>query len=304
MQDTGAALQVFAPAKINLYLHITGQRADGYHTLDSLFVFAESLGDRLRLEPGHSFGFAMEGPGATSLAAEAWRSNLVVRAALGYWRALGRTGEPPVMLTLTKTLPVAAGLGGGSSDAAACLKAMAHLYGPLQDPAALQALALSLGADLPACLAARAQWVTGIGELCQPLGAAWPGLHAVVVQPGRALSTPAVFKARQSISGSAAFSQPRPRPAFSADRPADAQAWRAWLAEQGNDLQAAALHLEPSIAVVLDALVQQDGCRLARLSGSGASCFGLFDTAEESRMAAAALAADHPGWWVGASRLV
>lgn len=304
MQDTSGALQVFAPAKVNLYLHITGRRKDGYHLLDSLFVFAESLGDRLTLAPSSNFAFALDGPQAATLAGEEWRSNLVARAALGYWRALGRDGEPPVALNLTKVLPVAAGLGGGSSDAAACLKAMAKLFGPLPDDGALAALALSLGADLPACLVARAQWVSGIGELCEAVGPAWPGLHAVLVQPGRALSTPAVFKTRQMLNQArdpaAAFRTPVQPPVAAQS----GQDWIAWLADQHNDLQAAALHLEPAIAAVLDGLSQQNGCRLARLSGSGASCFGLFETAQASQAAAAALAADKPNWWVGASRLL
>lgn len=297
-QSSAEALRLFAPAKVNLYLHVTGQRPDGYHLLDSLFVFASALGDALTLAPSPEFQFALDGPQASNLAGEDWRSNLVARAALGYWRALGRSGEPPVALTLTKALPVAAGLGGGSSDAAACLKAMARMFGPLARPEALQDLALGLGADLPACLCAQAQWVSGIGEVCQPLGAAWPGLEAVLVQPGRALSTPAVFKTRAMLSRGFRSAVEQPGQHVT---PND---WINWLADQGNDLEAAALSLEPAIAEVLAALRAQAGCRLARLSGSGASCFALFDSAAESQAAARALSAAHPHWWVGASRLL
>lgn len=297
-QQDRAALRAFAPAKVNLYLHLTGRRDDGYHELDSLFVFAESLGDQVTLQPGQDFSFVLEGDQVVSLAAEDWHDNLVVRAALAYWRALGRSGAPPAALTLKKSLPVAAGLGGGSSDAAACLRAMAEAFGPLPRPGALEDLALGLGADLPACLLGRAQWVGGIGEVCRPLQAAWPGLEAVLVQPGRALSTPAVFKARRALADRfrTPLSPPRGR--------MTSEDWLAWIADQTNDLEAAAQSLEPKIAEVLQALRQQEGCRLARLSGSGAACFALFETAEASQAAAARLAGDHPQWWVGATRLL
>lgn len=296
--DGGQAgpLHVFAPAKVNLYLHLTGRRPDGYHLLDSLFVFARDLGDALTIEPAPRFRFELTGPQSGALTDEQLGDNLVARAALGYWRALGREGAPPLHLRLDKRLPVAAGLGGGSSDAAACLRSMAGLYGPL--PAdALQALALSLGADVPACLTARAQWVSGIGEICEPLPASWPGLTAVLVQPAQALSTPAVFQARRQHQG---FRDPVLRP----QAETDPEAWLAWLAEQGNDLQEAANRLEPSIAKVLEALSAQSGCRLARLSGSGASCFGLFEDEDHCQEASRALKARFAHWWVGVTRLM
>lgn len=292
----GGTLRSFAPAKVNLYLHLTGRRADGYHVLDSLFVFARDLGDALTIEPADSFDFALTGPQSTALSGEQLSENLVARAAFGYWRALGRDGEPPLKIVLDKRLPVAAGLGGGSSDAAACLRAMAGLFGPLADDELL-ALALHLGADVPACLVARAQWVSGIGEMCEPLASDWPGLHAVLVQPAKALSTPAVFKARRQHD---LFRQPVARPAGMADP----LMWLDWIAEQCNDLQDAASELEPSIAAVLKALGRQDGCRVARLSGSGASCFGLFEDVEGSQKAVEALRAEFPQWWLGATRLM
>ncbi len=292
----GEGLQVFAPAKINLYLHLTGRRTDGYHLLDSLFAFARDLGDGLALVPDSAFSFSLVGPQASALSQDQDGDNLVVRAALGYWRALGREGQPPLKIRLDKRLPVAAGLGGGSSDAAACLRAMAGLYGPLPQ-AELMALALSLGADVPACLVARAQWVSGIGEICQPLPPSWPGLFAVLVQPAKALSTPAVFKARRQHGD---FRSPLARPEAGLAMPD----WIAWLAEQSNDLQEAASALEPSIATVLAAITEQAGCRFARLSGSGASCFGIFSDADSGQQAAAVLKSQHPQWWVGASRLM
>lgn len=271
-------IEVFAPAKVNLALHVTGQRADGYHTLDSLVAFAP-LGDVLRLSPAEGLSLVLSGPEAAGL--PAGPDNLVLRAA-----ALMGPG-PGARFALEKRLPAASGIGGGSADAAAALRGLAALRGqPL--PGGIE----RLGADVPMCLHPRPARTRGIGEQISPV--ALPALPAVLVNPRQELSTPSVFKALQSKEN-----PPLPEiPAF-----AGAAECIGWLAHQRNDLQAPALALAPVIGAVLAALAAQPGCLLARMSGSGATCFGLFATAAEAEAAGKALAAAQPGWWVGAGYL-
>jgi 4-diphosphocytidyl-2-C-methyl-D-erythritol kinase len=270
-----------APAKVNLFLRVTGRREDGYHLLDSLAVFP-AVGDLLTVAPGDGLSLAVEGPFATALAGEA--DNLVLRAA----RALAAAADimPDARLRLDKRLPVASGIGGGSADAAAALRLLAGFWGRVLPGKELHAIAVALGADVPVCLAGRAARMAGAGEL---LGAApnLPQFGLVLVNPGGAVATQAVFKARTGGFSSAA----QLPPAWP-----DAASMAADLAGLGNDLQAAALTLHPPIGGALAALAAAPGQLLTRMSGSGATCFALFADAATARAAAVRLA--RPGWWV------
>lgn len=264
-----AAIDEPAPAKINLALHVTGRRDDGYHLLDSLVVFTQA-GDVVRLDTGGA-GLAVDGPFAADVPAGA--DNLCLKAAAG----------ASVGITLTKALPVASGIGGGSADAAAVLRALARLGHPL--PPAPEAL----GADVPVCLTApRPARMRGIGEVVEALPPL-PRLHMVLANPRVPLSTPEVFRALVRR-------QNRPLP----DIPAfpDAAALTAWLSTCRNDLQAPAIARAPVIAAVLAAL-RAEGATLARMSGSGATCFGLFPDAPTAAAAADRLASR--GWWTTAT---
>ena len=266
-----------APAKINLTLHVTGQRADGYHLLDSLVAFAET-GDRLRVAPAPELSLRVTGPRGADVPEGA--ENLV-------WRAAALAGGQAA-ITLEKHLPAASGIGGGSSDAAACLRALAAL-----DGRALTADLRTLGADLPVCLLARAARMRGIGEEVAPVEGL-PGLDAVLVNPGLPVATPAVF---------ARLAQ-RDNPAMPASLPRwrDAADCARWLGTQRNDLEAPAQALCPQISAALARLRESAGCALARMSGSGATCFGLYPSRPAAEAAAASIAAQHPGWWVAPTR--
>lgn len=274
-----------APAKINLYLHLTGLRQDGYHYLDSLVAFT-NVGDTLSLQEQDGFDFVIDGPMAGELAAFDPESNLVVRAA----HILARTLEKQLnlKLTLTKHLPIASGIGGGSTDAAAALRLLAtHWKLSLSSPM-LQDIAATLGQDVPCCLSAETCYFRDIGDKTDP-GPDLPLTHIVMANPGMALPTPSVYKARMG-----AFS-PVSRLEFFPETPEElAQA----LATRNNDLTGAAISLCPSIKEVIDQLAAQPGCLLSRMSGSGATCFGLFTDRGEAKSAAAALMKDHEGWWV------
>jgi len=278
-------LRTAAPAKINLYLHITGRRADGYHLLDSLVVFA-NVGDVLTLEPAGAFDFVLDGPKAPSLAGQDKESNLAVRAARMLAVTLGKPLE--VKLTLTKNLPVASGIGGGSTDAAAALRLLAMHWGLAPDAALLQEIAADLGQDVPCCLAAQSCYFKGIGDVTD-LAPELPLTHMVLVNPNKALATPAVFKAR---------SGPFLPPARLEREPADAAQLAAMLASRGNSLTEAAIGLCPEIQAILESLTAQPECLLARMSGSGATCFGLFADRMTAKQAASTLYREHPDWWV------
>jgi 4-diphosphocytidyl-2-C-methyl-D-erythritol kinase len=273
-----------APAKVNLYLHVTGRRADGYHLLDSLAVFGPA-GDSVAAAPAAGLQLMIEGPEAGALAAEP--DNLVLRAAHAL-AAAARLERPGAALTLTKHLPVASGIGGGSADAAAALRALDRLWGLGLGEAALARIARGLGADVPVCVASRPARMRGIGEILSP-APPLPRCALLLVNPRVAVPTPAVFRAR-AASG-AGFS---PEAALSVRGWADAAALAADMASLGNDLEAPAIGLCPPIAEVLAALRGLPGCLLARMSGSGATCFALFDTPAEAEAAAAALPA---AWW-------
>jgi 4-diphosphocytidyl-2-C-methyl-D-erythritol kinase len=270
-----------APAKINLTLHVTGRRADGYHDLDSLVVFAE-LGDEVALLPGAPAGLRVEGPYAAEVPAGS--ENLMARAAC-------LIGAPDAALRLEKRLPAAAGMGGGSSDAAAALHLLAVEHGqPLPDGDALT----TLGADLPVCMAAPAPCrMQGRGEHVRPLGPL-PELRVLLVNPGLPLSTPAVFAALESRANPP---MPERLPEWR-----DAAGLCDWLSGMRNDLEAPARRLRPEIGEVLAQIAAQPGCHLARMTGSGATCFGLFSDPATVRAAAQALAA--PGRFVAATRVL
>ncbi len=278
-----------APAKVNLYLHVTGKRADGYHLLDSLVVFA-GYGDSVTVEASETLSLTIDGPGAADLPAD--DDNIVLKAARALARATGiRTGAA---IRLTKRLPVASGIGGGSTDAAATLRALETLWQVrLPDPQR-QSLALSLGADLPVCLAARPARMSGIGERLEPVPAL-PPVWLVLTNPRIPLSTPAVFKARQ-----ACFSDPAPLETT----PRDAAHLAFLLAARRNDLTTAAISLVPEVAESLALLAAQPACLLARMSGSGATCLGLFASPPAAAAAARALTATKPGWWTQSAALL
>lgn len=292
MSDTAQApVSVDAPAKINLYLHVTGRRDDGFHLLDSLVVFADAH-DAIVCRPAQALTLAVTGPRGAALAGLG-DDNIILRAARGLAALTGVNAGAAI--TLDKRLPVAAGIGGGSADAAATLKALLRLWGVAPDPGTLDELALSLGADVPVCLAGRSAYFGGIGEQITPVDGL-PRLPLLLVNPGVAVSTPAVFKARQGR-----FSPP----ARLAQIPGTAEALAAALGERSNDLEAPARAIEPAVDDVLDAIGAAPGCLLARMSGSGATCFGVFGDEAAAEAAGSAIAAAHPDWWVmpGATRV-
>ena len=288
MQPTrlaSVAAQESAPAKINLFLHVLGRRDDGYHLLDSLVVFA-GVADRLRAAPAADLSLTVGGRFGGALAAEP--DNLVLRAARALADAAGIA--PTARLELDKTLPVASGIGGGSADAAAALRLLAQLWGIAPGgsggrPVDLAALAAGLGADVPVCLAGRPARMGGVGEVLAP-APRLPEFGLVLVNPGVPVATPDVFRARTGP-----FSAPAALP----DGWPDAAAMAEDLAQLRNDLEAPARGLCPPVGAALDALAACPGCLLARMSGSGATCFGLFPTPAAAETAAAALA--RPGWW-------
>lgn len=271
----------FAPAKINLCLHVTGRRADGYHLLDSLVVFA-GVGDQVSGTLADPPSLSVEGPKAAGLTGEG--DNLVLRAA----RAMGVSAR----IVLEKHLPVSSGIGGGSADAAATMRLLARLSGrALPEAAAV----LALGADVPVCLAGRPARMTGIGEGLAPLPPL-PEVWLVLANPGVALSTPAIFRAL-ARADNAPLPRDLPRLRSAADL-------AAFMMMQRNDLEPPALALEPVIGRVKAALSAQAGCLMARMSGSGATCFGLFADPLAAHAAARAIRAAEPGWWLADAPLL
>ncbi len=280
-----------APAKINLYLHVVGRRADGYHRLDGLVAFA-GVADTVTVRPADELSLSVTGAHAEALAATPADDNLVLRAARLLRAESGvRAGAA---IGLDKALPVAAGLGGGSADAAATLRALAALWRIAPAPEDLARLGLELGADVPVCLGGRAAFVGGIGEQIEP-APTLPPARLVLVNPGIALATKAVY---------AALGDAVSRPARFAGAPPDTGALAALLAERANDLEAPARRLLPAVEEARAALAAEPGCLLARMSGSGATCFGLFAAAAEADAAARRIAALHRGWWLAAAPLV
>jgi 4-diphosphocytidyl-2-C-methyl-D-erythritol kinase len=279
-----------APAKVNLTLHVLGRRPDGYHELESLVAFA-GTGDDLSLRPGE-LSLSVSGPTANAAGGEA--DNLVLKAA----RALARRipGLSTGAFHLTKRLPVAAGLGGGSADAAAALRLLARLNGLSRDDPAILASASETGADVPACLQSRARMIGGAGEVLGP-PLRLPPLFAVLANPGVPVATAAVF--RTLGRGERGTASPHPTIAPAIDR----SRLVAVIAGGRNDLETAAIALAPAIGEALASMRAATGCRLARMSGSGATVFGLFDDGAASVAAEKAIRRARPGWWVRATRL-
>ncbi len=273
------AIDAAARAKINLALHVTGRRADGYHLLDSIVAFAD-VGDLITVKAADTLSLRLTGPFAAGLSPT---DNLVLRAA----RALHPTRGAAI--TLEKTLPIASGLGGGSADAAATLQALSQLWSqPLPAPADV----LALGADVPVCLLGHSARLQGIGEVLTPLPL--PPVWAVLANPGVALATADVFHALQHRSNP---------PLTPPSALHSAASLASYLHAQRNDLAAAACTLAPVLSATLAALTAQPDCLIARMSGSGATCFGLFANQSQAEAAAQTLRPRNPGWWITATNL-
>lgn len=264
-----------APAKLNLALHVRRRRDDGYHELETLFAFVVD-GDTVTISPADHDAFSITGPFADGLITDA--DNLVIRARDAFRQTFGVTD--PVEIVLDKRLPIASGIGGGSADAAATLRAMARMFSA--DPAddRLTTIAAALGSDVPACLFGRTMVGRGRGERLRGI-AGLPPMAALLVNPGIALSTAAVFAAWDRVDRG-------PLPT--------GDAWAIAL-EGRNDLEPAARTVVPAIDLVLGRLSRFGGVRLVRMSGSGATCFALFDSAADCATTAAIIRAEHPGWW-------
>ena len=269
-------VKVFAPAKLNLSLHVTGQRSDGYHVLDSLVAFVD-VGDQITAELANETCLSVTGPFAQGVPTDG--SNLAVKAA----KACGVDLE----LTLDKRLPPSSGIGGGSADAAATLRAAMRLGGPK----ITEDHALLLGADVPVCLASKSTRMQGIGDMLTPV--TLPALHIVMVNPRVEVSTPDVF-ARLDRKDN------HPMPEVLPKWP-DSLAFVDWLGTQRNDLQNPAAKAAPEVAAVLVALALSPEVLLSRMSGSGATCFGVYPDRLAAEAAAAQLAQSNPWWWVKAA---
>ena len=281
-----------APAKVNLTLRVLRRRDDGYHEIESLVAFAD-FGDRLSFSPGGGLALKVHGPSAA--AAGEGDDNLVFKAA----RALAAR-QPDITLgifDLDKRLPVAAGLGGGSADAAAALRLIAKANHVAHDDPALHAAARATGADVPVCLDPRPRIMRGIGEVLSP-PLPLPLLPAVLVNPGVAVPTKSVFASLQLSS-----TPPASLDDGTVAKLRSREELVRVLALQANDLEPPAIALAPIIADVLAALRGLEGCALARMSGSGATCFALFASADEAAVAEKLLAAKNPTWWVKATML-
>jgi 4-diphosphocytidyl-2-C-methyl-D-erythritol kinase len=282
---TISGVRRFAGAKINLYLEVTGKRADGYHLLDSLVVFAD-VGDEVAVWPADDLVLEISGRYRADVPSGA--DNLVLKAARALAQAAGIA--PKARIGLHKQLPVASGIGGGSSDAAAAMAALAALWRLDLDEAALDRIALGLGADVPVCRRGQAQHMTGIGENLAPVPGL-PRLPVVLVNPGISVPTAQVFGARTG-----GFTVSAPLPGFRGD----VAELIAAIGERANDLQASAIKIAPEIAGVLQELAGQKPALLARMSGSGATCFGIFPDLPAARKSAEAIGRAHPAWWVEA----
>lgn len=282
-----------APAKVNLFLHVCGRRADGFHDLDSLVMFARP-GDSLRLREDDTAHLSIDGPFAGGLAAD--ETNLVLRAARAF--AAAGCGRRTGAFHLTKNLPFEAGLGGGSSDAAAALRLLMRLN-EKHGTGSIEPVALALGCDVPVCLEARATWMSGRGETLAA-GPQTSPVDAVLVNPGARIATSDVFarlglSAGTAVHGRTAATRPKAFATFAG--------LIDFLRGAANDLQAPAIAIAPLIRDCVDAVAASPGCALARMSGSGATVFGLYASPAEAQRAASDIKHRRPGWWVQPTRL-
>ncbi len=290
------ALTVLAPAKVNLYLHVTGRQDNGYHTLDSLVAFAD-IGDKIQFTPASDFSFVVQGPyeGGFTFAerdSSPNSANLVVRAAWALAQATHK--DLRVRVTLTKNLPLAAGLGGGSSDAAAVLWGLMEWWDISQQTIpGLADMVMALGADVPACLSCNPVIMRGVGEVLEP-APLMEEMPILLVHPGKRCSTADIFTF---------FDKPFRKEISLPEDLSDPDGFVAFLAEQDNDLTDPAVKAVPVIAELLDVLGTLPGCRLARMSGSGATCFAFFNDETSLYAAAEKLVLTHPDWWVRAGTL-
>jgi 4-diphosphocytidyl-2-C-methyl-D-erythritol kinase len=286
-----AALRDTGRAKLNLTLEVQGRRVDGFHELRSLVAFA-SLGDEVEFDPHGPLELTVEGRFAEALGGD----NLILKAA----RAASRKvpGLKLGRFRLVKMLPVASGLGGGSADPAAALRLLARANDGALDDATLVELARKLGSDVSVCLASRPALISGRGENVDPV-AGFPSCAVLLANPGLPLATEAVYAAL----GAEALAEAARALAERLDFQSDFEALLAYITPRGNDLEGAAVQLVPEIREVLAALLALDGVRLARLSGSGPTCFALFASEQEAKRAASALIAAHPAWWIAAAML-
>ncbi|MEM7545430.1 MAG: 4-(cytidine 5'-diphospho)-2-C-methyl-D-erythritol kinase [Pseudomonadota bacterium] len=275
-----------ARAKVNLFLHVRGRGPEGYHLLESLAVFPR-IGDYVEADPATGFSLSLSGPFASALTGDG--DNLVLGAAQALSDRIN--GRPGASLRLQKNLPVAAGIGGGSADAGAALRLLARLW-PDVPTQALPDIAFLLGADAPVCLAQRPSLMGGVGERLSP-APGYPAFWMVLVNPMQPLSTAEVFGALERRENPAGLAPPA--------RFADFAHMTSWLGAQRNDLEAPARRLRPVIGQVLSALVWDADCALARMSGSGATCFGLYEAEDRALVAAARLRQAEPDWWVAAA---
>ena len=279
------AIHDTARAKINLYLHVTGKRPDGYHLLESMIGFAE-IGDGIAIEESDQFALTLEGPFAHALKGTNIKDNLIYKAAHGFAELLNM--PPHMHITLTKNLPVAAGLGGGSADAAAVLRALVQ-YWKLDNPPDLSSLLTALGADVPVCYHQKSGVVSGIGDVMEkPI--TLPALPILLINPNIPCLTTNIFKAlKPPYSGGMALSPATFETVSSLSQ---------YLKTTRNDLRAPAEAFDPDITGMIEELEAQPLCHFAQMTGSGATCFGLFESTQDTQNAAKALQESHPTWWV------
>lgn len=280
---TPRTLTLNAPAKLNLFLHITGKRADGVHLLQSLVCFL-GIHDTIAIAPHDSFYIDCDGPFGHTLSDP--RENIVYKAA----KALAETFQMPLRarIHLIKNIPVGGGLGGGSTDAAMVLKGLTKTWGLPEDQERLHAIAEKIGADVPACLHQKTVWVEGGGEKVTRLSD-MPKIHFVLVNPMVFVPTAEVYRLHDTH-----FS----RPIQFSGRRKTFEEWLADLKIYRNDLTDAALMVSPDIRRALDALKATAGCLLHRISGSGATCFGIYNSKEAAHLAAYTLKNRYPDWWI------
>lgn len=294
MAPAARASAIEARAKVNMTLHVVGRHADGLHRLDSLVVFP-AIADRVAAEPADGLSLSIDGPFAAGLSSGP--DNLALRAAsaLSQWAESRGLRPGGAALRLSKNLPLAGGVGGGSADAAAVLRLLAAAWELPIAPPELDRLGFAIGADLPVCLRApRSSWMRGVGDQVAPAPAA-PECWLLLVNPGVESPTGAVFAALDRVEN--------PAPPAAPQRFADFSALVDWLAATRNDLTRPALALRPEIGDALAALAAAPDCRLARMSGSGATCFGLFEHESQARAAERRIRAAAPGWWAAAAAL-